>query len=448
MGIDGVGNGGSSNRANETKRAAEAKEVQQRKQGPVDAPAGVAGVGSRFEAPRAAPVALHRTDFSPASPAAIEAVAKVKAATEVYESARTEVTRLNEQLETALRTEPALADPDAAEKFREAFVTEHAAVYEAEKAAARALADTLRAAEPLVRADGARATTLDNRLSVAEGLMTLAGSSEYRQAAELAGRYGRGHDAALPREDMADVAERAALTGLREDLSQGLTTEEAMSRAGAILGVAGLGLKSNALGAIGSAIGAGADLSEFMRTGDAASLGAAGFGVLGSGAAVAAMFGGGPITIGVAGAAFLGKTVLRAVADGNAYAAAVDAPLTKALSVSPDELESLRSTWARSLAEAGLKTPELIELVRNGNLAAAGEVSMLGQTVDATWVRPLESADYDAKMAELQAAEPGLSYAEYDSRTMAALEAERTARGDRGTDALRRALAEAGLLGS
>ncbi len=47
-------------------------------------------------------------------------------------------------------------------------------------------------------------TSFGNRLDVVEGLATLARSSEYRQAAELAGQYGQGHDPTFPAEDMAD----------------------------------------------------------------------------------------------------------------------------------------------------------------------------------------------------------------------------------------------------
>lgn len=403
------------------------------------------GARSSFETKKKEPVSLHRSEFAPASPAATAAVERVRSATKAYEWARAEVTRLNGHLETALRTEPSLKDPKSAERFRASFQETHRAAYEAERKAAKDLAESLRAAEDPIRRDGARAPTLDNRLSVAEGLMALAGSSEYRQASKLAGQYAKGHDPALPREDMQSVAERAALTGLREDLSAGMNGEEAMRRAGTALGLAGIGLSTPALSAIGNAIGSGADLSAFMRTGDAASLGAAGFGVLGSAGAVAAIFGGGPISVGAAGIGLLGKTVLRGNAASNEYHAAIDQSLATTHGLSLDQAAAISGRSAQILGDAGLGTDELVHLAKTGGLDRAAELAWGGQLATGEYATPLDPAAYEARVKKLQAEEPGQPYAYYDSVAVDQLREESRAAGT-GEERLLSDLRAAGLL--
>lgn len=368
-----------------------------------------------------------------ASPAVVEATAKVTTARTAYADARAEVSRLNSQLERALRTEPSLRDPEAAERFRSEFVAEHADVYEAERSTAQSLATALRDAEPAIRADGMTLGNAGPRLEILQGLETLAGSSEYRQAIELAGRYGRGHDATVPREETAAIAERAALTGLREDLAAGTDPQAAVRTAGGLLGAAGFASRTPALSAIGNAIGAGADLSAFMRTGDPASLGAAGFGALGSAAAVTAVFASGPIAIGagVVGALSLGgKFITRQIAGDNEYHAAIDAALARTHGLTADQTRELMGHAAGILANAGLSSADLATLARTDNLDEALAVLASGTPLDTgVYGDAIDPAERDARMKALELEEPGLPYLSYEMRVVDAMREERRAQG-------------------
>lgn len=412
--------------------------------GPAGSPVRPSSISTFEAAPARSPVELH----APAGPAATAAAQKVTEASAVYETARSEVSRLNGHLERALLTEPSLRDPAAAARFRTEFEATHASVYGAEKAAAQALADALRTAQPLIRADGATISNLGNRLDVVEGLTTLAGSSEYRQAAELAGQYGQGHDPTFPAEDMADVAERAALTGLREDLSAGASAEDSIRTASGLLGAAGFGARVPALSAIGNAIGAGADLSDFMRTGDPASLGAAGFGALGTAAAATAVFATGPIAIGagvVGGVALGGKFITRQIAGDNAYDAAVQGPLAQSASLSVEQAELLQGRDARILADAGLSHGDLVELARSGDLTRAAEIAWGGQFNTGDYADSFTPEAFEARVRELEQSTPGRHRVFYESTATDELRAERHAAGS-APELLRADLVAMGLL--
>ncbi|MER2561183.1 MAG: hypothetical protein ABTQ32_10705 [Myxococcaceae bacterium] len=365
-----------------------------------------------------------------ASAAATEAADKVAAACTNYTAAREEVARLNGQLERALRTEPSLRDPEAAERFRTEFISEHADVYEAERTAARELATALREGEPHLRADGITQGNVGNRMAMLAGLDTLASSSEYAQAIELAGQYGRGRDAPLPREETQGVAERAALTGLREDLSAGIDAEQAVRTVGGLLGAAGFARSTPALSAIGNAIGAGADLSAFMRTGDPASLGAAGFGALGTAAAVAAVFGAGPITIGAGLVALSGRFITRQIAGDNEYRAAIGEALAKTHGLTAEQTEEIMGQRASILANAGLSSADLAELARNDHLDEALDVLASGTPLDTgVYGDAIDPAERDARMRALELEEPGLPYISYEMRVVDAMREERRAQG-------------------
>lgn len=432
-GLGGVGGSGGSDRTSESQRAAAERAAEARA---AERAAAAAEARARqkdlstFEAakPRA-PVALGPV----ASAAATEAADKVVAACTNYTAAREEVARLNGQLERALRTEPSLRDPEAAERFRTEFVSEHADVYEAERTAARELATALREGEPHLRADGITQGNVGNRMAMLAGLDTLASSSEYAQAIELAGQYGRGRDAPLPREETQGVAERAALTGLREDLSAGIDAEQAVRTAGGLLGAAGFARSTPALSAIGNAIGAGADLSAFMRTGDPASLGAAGFGALGTAAAATAIFASGPIAIGagvVSAASLAGKFITRQIAGDNEYRAAIGEALAKTHGLTAEQTEEIMGQRASILANAGLSSADLAELARNDHLDEALDVLASGTPLDTgVYGDAIDPAERDARMRALELEEPGLPSISYEMRVVDAMREERRAQG-------------------
>lgn len=439
MGIDGVGSNGRSTPTRSTEPTTRPARVE----ATPAAAMRTARETSRFETRPA-----FTLDIEPPRPAATAAAERVSAATEVYEAAREEVSRLNGELERALTSEPALRDSAAAERFCEAFREAHADTYAKEAEAARALAESLRAAAPELRADGRRLQAAENMANVELGLKALAGSSEYRQIAELTRLYGQGADPVFTRDELGPIAERAALTGLREDLSAGRSPQDALRTAGGFLGAAGFASRTPALSAIGNAIGAGADLSDFMRTGDPASLGAAGFGALGTAAAVTAMVASGPIAVGagVVGAAALGgKFITRRIAGDNAYHAAVDGPLAAALSVSPVELETLRSQDARILYDAGLTTSEIRSAIDKGTLTRAAELAWGGRLMTGDYADAVTEEAYQARMAKLQEEEPGQPYGYYDSLAMEQLRAERRAQGT-GEALLREDLRAQGLI--
>lgn len=453
-GLGGVGGGGGKDRTSESQRAsaeraaeARAAEARAAERAAVAAEARTRPTAtSTFEAPPAqAPVSLAAV----ASPAATEAVTKVIDASATYLTARKEVARLNGSLEHALLTEPSLRDPEAAERFRTEFLTEHAEVYEAERSSAQALASALREAEPHIRADGMSAGNAGNRLGVLAGLEILATSSEYKQAAELAGRYGRGQDAAMPREELVGVAERASLTGLREDLAAGVDAEQAVRNAGGLLGAWGFARSVPALTAVGNAIGAGADLSAFMRTGDPASLGAAGFGALGTAAAVTALVASGPISVGAAfvGALSLGgKLVTRQIAGDNEYHAAIDGPLARTHGLSAAQTQVLMGREGRLLADAGLSSADLAELARTDRLGDALAVLAHGTPADTgVYGDAIDPAALDAKIRELEQQRPGLPGMTYEMNAIDAIRAEQRARGTP-AEQLRAALQAQGLL--
>ena len=448
-GLGGVGGAGGSDRTAESQRASaeRAAEARAAERAAVAAEARARPAAtSTFEAPPArSPMSLSAV----ASPAATEAVTKVIDASTNYVAAREEVARLNGSLERALRTEPSLRDPDAAERFRTEFQTEHAEAYAAERASAQALASALREAEPHIRADGMSQANVGNRLGVLGGLETLATSSEYKQAAELAGRYGRGRDAAMPREELAGIAERASLTGLREDLAAGLDGEQAVRNAGGLLGAAGFASRTPALSAIGNAIGAGADLSAFMRTGDPASLGAAGFGALGAAAGVTAVVASGPIAVGagvVSALALGGKFITRQMAGDNEYHAAIDGPLAQTHRLSADQTQTLMGREGRMLAAAGLSSADLAELARTDNLDEALRVLASGTPLDTgVYGDAIDPVERDARMRALEQEQPGLPSFSYEMNAVDAIRAERRAQGTP-AELLREDLKAQGLL--
>lgn len=362
------------------------------------------------------------------SPAATEAAERVGEARSTYDASRTEVDRLNGQLERALRTEPALRDPATAERFAETFREEHRDVYEAEKTAARDLATALRDAEPLIRADGMTLGNVRNRVQILDGLSALASSSEYGQAAELAGRYGAGADATIPTEHTQPIAERAALTGLREDLSMGVAPEEAVRQASALLGAAGFVSRTPALSAIGNAIGSGADISDFMRTGDPASLGAAGFGVLGAAAGVTAVVASGPIAVGagvVSAVALGGKFVFRQIAGDNEYRDAVRGAMARTHDLTLDQTDALMGTDSRWLADSGLSSDELGALARTGHLDEAVQRFHEGlNTFTGVYGDNLEYEAVEARARAISEADPRLPYFAAQDQAMQELRAE------------------------
>lgn len=401
---------------------------------------------SGFDVAVKGPMAL----YAPASPAATAAAERVTEARGRYEGAREEVSRLNGHLERALRTEPGLRDPATAERFRAAFQAEHADAYEAEGIAARELAATLREAEPLIRADGSTVPNASNRIQILRGLDTLANSSEYAQAAELAGQYGAGADATLPLEHTQPIAERAALTGLREDLAGGVAGDEAVRRASGLLGAAGFASRTPALSAIGNAIGAGADISAFMRTGDPASLGAAGFGVLGAAAAATAVVASGPIAIGagvVSGLALGGKFITRQIAGDNEYRAAVEAAVAQTHDLTPEQARELMGTDSRWLTASGLSSDELGALARRGHLHDAAQTFLQGFNEETRAYG--DNPDYEAvqeRARQLSEARPGMPYMAYQDQAFDEIQAEHRAAAGPPLEELRADLRRLGYL--
>lgn len=292
---------------------------------------------------------LERLQATQATAAArTEAVGRVDAASRDYRTAREDVNRLNAHLERALR-EPALRDPAAAERFRAAFQEQHRDTFERERTTARALADSIRAAEPLLRTPPndsmgmLDAPGLRDRMTVARGLDTLAQSSEFAQAATLAGQLRTGENPPLPPAVADGIADRAAITSVRADLAHGRSVTDAITRASTLVGGAGFAGRIPALSSLGNALAVGENVNEFIRTGDPARIGAAGFAALGAGAAgYAAIVGGGPYTIGAAVVAFAGKAIFEQVANRNDYRRDTDPAFQRAFGTSADQLEAMQ----------------------------------------------------------------------------------------------------------
>lgn len=283
-----------------------------------------------------------------AATARAEAAGRVETASREYRSAREEVNRLNAHLERALRDEPSLRDPAAAERYRAAFETEHRDAFERERTTARALADSIRAAEPLLRTPPndalgmLDAPGLRDRMTVARGLDTLAQSSEFAQAATLAGQLRTGENPPLPPAVADGIADRAAITSVRADLAHGRSITDAITRASTLVGAAGFTSRIPALSSLGNALAVGENVSEFVRTGDPARIGAAGFAALGAGAAgYAAIVGGGPYTIGAAVVAFAGKAIFEQIANRNDYRRDTDPVFQRAFGVSREAVDRL-----------------------------------------------------------------------------------------------------------
>lgn len=384
------------------------------------------------------------------SAAATQAVERVTQARQRYDTARQEVDRLNGHLERALRTEPSLRDPAAAERFRQQYQTTHQAAYDAERTGARELADSIRAAEPAIRADGNTLLNANQRIQIAQGLTTLAQSSEYRQAPQLAQQYGSGEPPPLNRDITNAIGERAALTGLREDLAAGKTPAEAVRNASTLLSVAGMASRLPALSAIGSTLGAGADYSEFLRTGDPASLNAARFGAVGAVAAGVALFAGGPISVGaglVAGGAAAGKFFFRQQAENNAYRGAVTDALAQTHGVTPDQARQLMSSDARSLQEGGLNNADLIALARSGRMADAARTYLGGYNErTGSYGDNLDARAVDERVRRLEREQPGLPGQTYFQRAITQLREERRAQHGTPQAQLRADLVRQGLL--
>ncbi len=351
----------------------------QKVQQPASPPAtGYPGI-STFEA--AAPAAA-ATPVSATAEARAIAAGNVETAQSAYTEARATVNRLNGHLEQALRTNPALQDPAAAERFRSAFMETHRDAYAHEGEAARALADSIRAAQPLLTAvpnplpGEMDAPALLDKMSVARGLDVLAQSSEYAQAAQIAGEMKAGADPALPPQVADEIADRAALTGLREDLANGSSVPEALTRASTLLGAAGFVGRVPALSSLGNALAVGENVSEFIRTGDPARIGAAGFAALGAGgAAWAAVVGGGPITIGVAAVAVTGKVIFEQIANHNDYRRDTDPAIERAFGVTRRDLDGFEDeAQAQALAEFAASSPELAAAQRIGGGVWTGAI--------------------------------------------------------------------------
>lgn len=317
---------------------------------------------SAFVDPTPVPVAL---TVPPTIEARSEAVAGVDVARRAYTSARTDVNRLNGHLEQGLRTNVALRDPASAERFRTAFMETHRDTFDREGSTARTLADSIRAAEPLLRGVANPIPTMfdapatRDRMAVARGLDTLAQSSQFPQAAQLAGQLAAGPNAPLPPEVANGIADRAALTGVREDLARGSSIPDAMTRASTLLGGAGFVSRIPALSSVGNALAVGENAREFMRTGDPARIGAMGFSALGAGgAAWAAAVGGGPITLGVAAVAFTGKVLFEQVANHNDYRRDTDPAIARAFGVDRRDLRGVeREVQDQVIAELRAQSP-------------------------------------------------------------------------------------------
>jgi hypothetical protein len=307
------------------------------------------------------------------NPARSAAVEQVTAAHAAYSSARAEVNRLNGHLEQALRVETALQDPAAAERFRSNFLSTHAAAYERERTTARQLADTLRAAEPHLRADGDLNQRMDapasrDRTFAVQALETLAQSSEFAQAAQLAGQFAQGTPPLLSQQFAQGIGERAAVTGIHQDLATGHSRLDAISRASTLLSGAGLVSRTPALSALGNALSVGENLQAFMRTGDPASVSAAGFGVLGAGAATATMVGaGGPLTVGIAAVGAGGKFMSEQIANRNDYLRSTEAALQQTFGVSRAELDrAVDETYQQAIQDFANSSPEAQSAYRMG----------------------------------------------------------------------------------
>jgi hypothetical protein len=314
------------------------------------------------------------------NPARSAAVEQVTAAHAAYSSARAEVNRLNGHLEQALRVETALQDPAAAERFRSNFLSTHAAAYERERTTARALADSIRAAEPHLRADGDLSRRMDvpadrDRMFTAQALGTLAQSSEFAQAAQLAGQFGQGTPPLLSQEFAQGIGERAAATGIHQDLATGHSPLDAISRASTLLSGAGLVSRTPALSALGNALSVNENLQAFMRTGDPASASAAGFGAvgaLGAGGSVAVALGfGNPLVAGIAvGASVVGaggKFMSEQIANRNDYLRSTEAALQQTFGVSRAELDrAVDETYQQAIQDFANSSPEAQSAYRMG----------------------------------------------------------------------------------
>jgi hypothetical protein len=211
----------------------------------------------------------------------------------------------------------------------------------------------------------------------------------------------------------------------------GVAPEEAVSRAGAVLGAAGFVTRTPALSAIGNAIGSGADLSDFMRTGDPASLGAAGFGVLGAAAGVTAVVASGPIAVGagvVSAVALGGKFVFRQIAGDNEYRDAVRGAMARTHDLSLDQADALMGTDSRWLADSGLSSDELGALARGGHLDEAVQRFHEGlNTFTGAYGDNLSYEAVEARARAIAEANPRIPYMAAQDQAMQELRAEHRA---------------------
>ncbi len=331
---------------------------------PAAAPTGYSP-NSCFEA---APVALSASDAAAGS-------RRIGEARGNYQTARTEVDRLNGHLQAGLRT-PALREPAAAQRFRDEFRAANAPAYEREAQAARDLATAVREAGP-----GQPRPAVET----VAALNTLSGSSEAGQAIELAGRLAGGANPVIPQGVAEIVAQQAADTQLRTSLVNGRTAEESANAVGSALRGAGFGSTAAKLAApaqiaarfaslgvastLGGAVTAASDFSAFARTGDATSAVAGGMQLAGAAGAGLALAGAGAavtIPLAVVGG---GAMVARTVAQQNEYLAAVGPSLQRALNVDAESARAMAAQPAnvRRMQELGLSDAQIREVASNPN---------------------------------------------------------------------------------
>ncbi len=307
------------------------------------------------------------------NPARAEAVDAVGHAERAYTAARGEVDRLNASLEQALRTAPGLRDPEAAERFRAAYMETHADAYARERSAAQELAASIRAAEPILRADGPinpdDASGMLDRMEVARAVETLARSSEYEQAGQIAADFGRGADAPFPPMVSEGLVERSVMTGMQTRLAEGVPLDEGMKYASLAVTAAGMVDKLPMLNALFGALSTKSNLEEFIRTGDPARAGAAGFAGLGTIASVLGIAGriSSPLAIGITAVSFVGTSIFEAAASRNDYLRHVNPALEAAFGVTERELRDLgRDAQQQALEDFARTSPEHERAFRMG----------------------------------------------------------------------------------
>ncbi len=307
---------------------------------------------------------------NPARDAAVDAVSH---ATTAYTSARNEVDRLNASLEQALRTTPGLRDPAAAERFRSTYLETHGEAYARERTAAQELATSIRAAEPHLRADGAidpgDAPALMARIEVARGVETLARSSEYEQAGQLAVEFSRGEDAPFPPAVAEGLVERSVMTGMQTRLASGEPLDDVMRYASLAVTAAGMVDKLPTLNALFGALSTQSNLAEFIRTGDPARAGAAGFAGLGTIGSLLGIAGriSSPLAIGITAVSFVGTSFFEATAGRNEYLRHVNPVLQQAFGVTDRQLSELARGAQQQVLEAFARTsPEHERAFRMG----------------------------------------------------------------------------------